>query len=52
MYQTIHEKLKGFRREMLELVKNDANHVDRVYQINFQIFPLSRYHKGIPHERA
>ena len=39
------------KREMLELVKNDPNPVDRVYQINFQIFPLSRYHKGASHER-
>ena len=51
LYQTLSEKLKNFRREMLELVKNDPNPVDRVYQINFQIFPLSRYHKGASHVR-
>jgi uncharacterized protein (TIGR02147 family) len=45
-YQVLGEKLKTFRREMLELVKNDTNPIDRVYQINFQIFPLSRHHKG------
>ncbi len=45
LYGVIHEKLKGFRREMLELVKNDTNAVDRVYQVNFQIFPLSKIHQ-------
>jgi uncharacterized protein (TIGR02147 family) len=51
LYHTLSEKLKNFRRELLELVKNDPNPVDRVYQINFQIFPLSKYHKGASHER-
>jgi uncharacterized protein (TIGR02147 family) len=50
LYNTIHEKLKGFRREVLELVKNDPNAVDRVYQVNFQIFPLSKYHREEGHE--
>jgi uncharacterized protein (TIGR02147 family) len=49
LYNTIHEKLKGFRRDILELVKNDANAVDRVYQVNFQIFPLSKYHREANH---
>jgi uncharacterized protein (TIGR02147 family) len=42
LYSTIHEKLKAFRREVLELVKNDPKAADKVYQVNFQIFPLSR----------
>ncbi len=51
LYSAIHEKLAGFRREILELAKNDQNTVDRVYQVNFQIFPLSRYHKGKQNEK-
>jgi len=43
--------LKGFRREILELVKNDGGRVDRVYQVNFQIFPLSKHYKGPVHEK-
>jgi uncharacterized protein (TIGR02147 family) len=50
LYGTIHGKLKEFRREILELVKNDPNAVDRVYQVNFQIFPLSKYHREDGHE--
>jgi uncharacterized protein (TIGR02147 family) len=52
LYKTIHERLKSFRREILESVKNDGGQVDRVYQVNFQIFPLSRYHKGRADEKA
>lgn len=48
MYNQIGEKLKTFRRELLEMVKNDEQLVDRVYQINFQIFPLSRLPKDAP----
>ena len=50
IYETIHERLKGFRREILELVKNDPGRVDKVYQVNFQIFPLSRRHEDSAHE--
>jgi len=52
LYNVIHEKLKGFRRDILELVKNDPNAVDRVYQVNFQIFPLSKYHRENSNENA
>jgi uncharacterized protein (TIGR02147 family) len=51
LYGVVHERLKGFRREILELVKNDTGRVDRVYQVNFQIFPLSKYHQGSVHEK-
>jgi uncharacterized protein (TIGR02147 family) len=51
LYTTIHERLNGFRREILELAKNDACPVDRVYQVNFQIFPLSKCHKGQTDEK-
>lgn len=40
-FQQIDEKLASFRREVMELVKNDPNTVDRVYQFNFQIYPLT-----------
>ncbi len=40
-YKAIEEKLAIFRRDVLDLVKNDRNRVDRVYQFNFQIYPLS-----------
>jgi uncharacterized protein (TIGR02147 family) len=50
LYETIHERLKGFRREILELVKNDPGRVDRVYQVNFQIFPLSSRPEVSEHE--
>lgn len=40
-YKAIEEKLAIFRREVLDLVKNDMNRIDRVYQFNFQIYPLS-----------
>ncbi len=40
-YKAIEEKLAIFRRDVLDLVKNDRNRIDRVYQFNFQIYPLS-----------
>jgi uncharacterized protein (TIGR02147 family) len=40
-YKEIEEKLAIFRRDVLDLVKNDRNRIDRVYQFNFQIYPLS-----------
>jgi uncharacterized protein (TIGR02147 family) len=40
-YKAIDERLKTFRREILEIAKADKNK-DRIYHVNFQIFPLSR----------
>ncbi len=40
-YKEIKEKLDALRREILEIVKNDPHEVDRVYQYNLQIFPLT-----------
>lgn len=37
----IKEKLSSVQREILELAKN-AKQADRVYQVNFQIFPMSK----------
>lgn len=41
-YKEIEDKLAIFRREVLDLVKHDKNRINRVYQFNFQIFPLSK----------
>jgi uncharacterized protein (TIGR02147 family) len=40
-YKAIDERLKTFRREILEIAKADKDR-DRIYHVNFQIFPLSR----------
>lgn len=39
-YAQIDERLKTFRREILEIVRADKNR-DRVYHVNFQVFPMS-----------
>lgn len=44
-FDTIRNKIEDFRKEILELV--DSNTEDeRVYQLNFQIFPVSKMPKG------
>lgn len=40
-FKQIKNKLSGLRREILELALN-CSRPDRVYQVNFNIFPLSR----------
>lgn len=40
-YKSIEEELKAFRRKLLAIAKNDE-HVDRVVQFNFQLYPLSK----------
>ncbi|HKP98550.1 MAG TPA: TIGR02147 family protein [Fibrobacteria bacterium] len=40
-YAMIEEKVKNFRRELLELARNCAE-PKRVIQVNFQIFPVTR----------
>lgn len=42
MFHMIEEKLASFRRDLLELVKSDRQILDRVYQLNFQVFPLTK----------
>ncbi|MBD3419464.1 MAG: TIGR02147 family protein [Chitinivibrionales bacterium] len=44
-YQQIHERLKSFHREILEIVRADKkeNKQDRVYHINFHVFPISKF---------
>jgi uncharacterized protein (TIGR02147 family) len=39
-YASIDERLKTFRREILEIVRADKNR-DRIYHVNFQVFPMS-----------
>jgi uncharacterized protein (TIGR02147 family) len=46
LFPTINEKLKTFRRELLELVRNDPKQADQAYQFNFQMYPLSRQFRG------
>ncbi len=40
----IRERLTEIRREIMEMVKMDGN-ADDVYQLNFQIFPLTKNQK-------
>jgi uncharacterized protein (TIGR02147 family) len=40
-YAAIDERLKTFRREILEIARADKNR-DRIYHVNFQIFPMSK----------
>ncbi len=40
-YETIEERLKTFRRELLEIARADKDR-DRIYHINFHVFPMSR----------
>ena len=40
-YKAIDERLKTFRREILEIARADKNR-DRIYHVNFQIFPMSK----------
>jgi len=47
-YSTIKTKIEELRKELLALADNDRG--DRVYQINFQLFPLSKDRKSA--ERA
>lgn len=41
VYDTIEAELVAFRKRVLSLAEKDEN-VDRVYQLNFQLFPLSQ----------
>jgi uncharacterized protein (TIGR02147 family) len=40
-YETIKQKIEELRQEILVLADADKN-ADRVYQANFQVFPVSR----------
>ncbi|MBN1308221.1 MAG: TIGR02147 family protein [Chitinispirillaceae bacterium] len=40
-FETIRERINDLRREIIELVRKDKD-FEEVYQINFQVFPLTR----------
>jgi uncharacterized protein (TIGR02147 family) len=40
-FHNIEERLKTFRREILEIVRADKNR-DRIYHVNFHVYPLSK----------
>jgi uncharacterized protein (TIGR02147 family) len=44
-YERMVEELRAFRKRILEIARNDED-VNRAYTFNFQVFPLSRIHKG------
>jgi uncharacterized protein (TIGR02147 family) len=41
-YEKIRERVDEFRRELLDMVKGDEAQLDRVYQCNFQLFPVTK----------
>lgn len=40
-FKKIEDKLALFRRELQDIIEHDRHPINRVYQFNFQIFPLS-----------
>jgi uncharacterized protein (TIGR02147 family) len=42
----IKDKIDQFRREILSIVADDKDKVDRVYHLNLHLFPVSRQFKG------
>lgn len=45
-FQKIKEKVDQFRREVLAIVDEDKDGVDRVFHMNLHLFPVSRQFKG------
>lgn len=43
-YLRLRDRIDEFRQELIQIVKEDHN-IDRVYQVNFQIFPLTSQQK-------
>jgi uncharacterized protein (TIGR02147 family) len=41
----IHEKLDQYRREILAIVNDDKETIDRVYHLNLHLFPVSRTYR-------
>jgi uncharacterized protein (TIGR02147 family) len=48
-YKKIVEQCAGFRKTVVDIVKEDRG-VDRVYQVNLQVFPLTGTEGTVPHE--
>lgn len=46
-YEAMLEELRGFRRRLLDMAQN-SDDVDRVYQMNFHVFPLSALPALVP----
>jgi uncharacterized protein (TIGR02147 family) len=44
----IREKLDQYRREILAIVNDDRETIDRVYHLNLHLFPVSRPYRGSP----
>lgn len=44
-FQTIEEEMAGFRRKLLKIAEVDKQE-DTIYQVNFQVFPLSKPIRG------
>jgi uncharacterized protein (TIGR02147 family) len=45
-FAKIREKLDQYRREILSIVNEEADPVDRVYHLNLHLFPVSKPNKG------
>jgi uncharacterized protein (TIGR02147 family) len=43
-FSALKKRLQDFREELLQIVQEDTN-VDKVYQVNFQMFPVSKGEK-------
>jgi uncharacterized protein (TIGR02147 family) len=48
-FALIKSKIQQFRKEIIAIVRNSTND-DRVYQLNFQFFPVSRWEDHNGHE--
>ncbi|MBN1603057.1 MAG: TIGR02147 family protein [Chitinispirillaceae bacterium] len=45
-YQKISERIDEFRREILGIIEEDLGELDRVYHLNFHLFPVSKSFLG------
>jgi uncharacterized protein (TIGR02147 family) len=45
-YEKIREKLDQYRREILSMVNEEDDAIDRVYHLNLHLFPVSKPYKG------
>jgi uncharacterized protein (TIGR02147 family) len=50
-FETIQEELRAFRARALEIARQDAK-ANRVYQFNFQVFPMSKPYLSTFHLKA
>lgn len=45
-YEKIREKLDQYRRDILSIVNEEDDAIDRVYHLNMHLFPVTRPYKG------